>query len=1743
MKPCSFVGLILFSALASTAVAQSWTQLAPSGALPPGRYAAVGVYAPQSNKLMLFSGYTGNGDTNDLWILSGANGTGTSVWQQVIPNGAAGSPPAREAAAGVYDQTSNRMIIFGSVSYNDTWILINADGTTGTPQWVQQFPTNSPPAFNRSSAVYDPSTNRMIVFGGANGSGVPNNDTWVLTNANGTEATTPTWIKLSPSGTLPPTKSHHTAQYDSALNKMIVYGGEYDEDTWVLSNANGLGGTPAWTLLATSGQIPLQSVNALSGYDPQSQRFILFGGTAAITNFQQENSTYVLINAAGNGNPVWQPLSPAGTLPPPRLMPSGGYDVLGNRLIVFGGSPDGSTLLNDTWVLTNANGIVGSQLNVTQVFPNHGGNAGTTTVTLTGAGFQAGAQVNLTGLGTGIVGTNTQVLDAGFLETTFNLVGAPAGVGNIIVTNPDGTTATLAGAFTVEQGGAPQLWVDIVGRNQIRIGSNQTYYITYGNRGNVDSAPSVLSVVVPISIAFNVDPSQPLIGTLTSGSNNASAFALGSVPVGGVEAIPISLNTTSATNAMPTTTSFQLGAFMNLVMDLPAATGADFEADLPCSFYATCDSQCASQYNLQLQTYDLAKSQFDGYVNASTAETAALAQLGAQAVLAGAENAEIGLAVGALVAEIGLTSAGGAAGTAAEGYVSASITHIISATRAAYGGDTQTNVAEAQQASLDLASASAQNANLLNDLKNNPLTPKDAYLKAALLGAGIDFISAALTKFNSASQQYFDLSLERQSAYNFFTVAAATFCRARDAVESCHNSLGSSATPCGSPILPLPPTEPGDGQQTITITPVTSLDPNDKVGPRGFSAAGYLASPSFFRYSVFFQNQTIATAPAQAVTITDPIDASLNLTTLTLGPITFPNQVVTPPSIPLSAAPFATTVDLRPTTNLLVAITAYLNSATRTLTWTFQSLDPTTNQPPTDPLAGFLPPGAEGSVFLTAMPASTVTTGTVIQNTASIVFDANAAIATPTWTNTIDNTPPVSQVLALPPDESSLSFAVAWSGTDVGSGVQSYTIYVSDNGGPFTPWLTNTTGTSATYAGQTGHSYGFYSIATDNVGNVEAAKTAAEATTEVTAPTPVTPTLTVTLSSTSTTTTQSLNVTVAVSGGSGNPIPTGAVTLTSGGYTSASTALSGGAATITIPAGSLVVGTDTLTLTYTPDAASSSIYNSASGSASIMVQGYPVITWPTPPAITYGTPLSTTQLDATASVAGSFTYVPPSGTVLNAGSQTLGVTFNPTDTTDYLAVSANVTLLVNQASQVITFTGLPATATYGSAGPYTLSATGGASGNPVTYTATGPASIIGSTLAITGAGTVTVTASQAGNTNYMAATPVSQTILVGKATSTTVVSAVSTMPAQGMADLLTATVTGAGQQPSGTVQFMAGTTALCAITLNAGVATCSYVPTASGSVIVSAQYQGDANHQGSSASLTLTVYDAAISLKVRRTGLFYSERLEGEVCVTSAIRAKATGTVEILDGTTLLVTRELRRDGCAHWEDRSELSVGTHVLTAVYSGDNDNPAGISAPVTVTVNPAPVDLDVFCGKDRFPYGDNYDCKVSVHSQAGPAEGSITYSFDGGTAIPVPLSLGNADFTITMPTVGTHTVVVAYAQQTNYAAADPQTRDFTVTLAPVNVDLTFTPFKRTVQAGTNITFQADVTSSSAGPPNSTGVVSFFDGSQPLTTVPVNTSGQASYTTASLSLGYHTITATYSGGANYASGSNSVTITITH
>jgi hypothetical protein len=143
----------------------------------------------------------------------------------------------------------------------------------------------------------------------------------------------------------------------------------------------------------------------------------------------------------------------------------------------------------------------------------------------------------------------------------------------------------------------------------------------------------------------------------------------------------------------------------------------------------------------------------------------------------------------------------------------------------------------------------------------------------------------------------------------------------------------------------------------------------------------------------------------------------------------------------------------------------------------------------------------------------------------------------------------------------------------------------------------------------------------------------------------------------------------------------------------------------------------------------------------------PELTWLNPDPITYGVPLSSTQLNAVANVPGLFTYTPPGGTILNAGTgQTLVVTFTPDDPVNYNSVSANVTISVTRAALLVSAN--PANRPYGQTNPlFTASFSGFVNGDD---TGDLEGQLIFSTLAQTNSpiGSYAVSASGLASTNY-----------------------------------------------------------------------------------------------------------------------------------------------------------------------------------------------------------------------------------------------------------------------------------------------------------------------------------------------------------------------------------------------------------
>src|SRR6267154_548759 len=263
---------------------------------------------------------------------------------------------------------------------NDVWVLANANGVGGSAAWTQDSPSGSAPAPRmQHAAVYDPSTNTMIVYGGQDCFHTVFSDVWVLSNANGLGGT-PTWTQLTPQGTGPGQReSSGGVVYDSANNKLIVTGGIQSmsgtgvvtNDVWVLTNANGHGGVPSWTQLSISGPLPPARTVHSTVYAPTNNSLIIFGGQDSLGTLL--GGTWALSNANGTGGtPVWTQLGPFTTFPESRANHIAVYHQATNEMTIFGGitTTSGGASTSDAWVLSNSSGAVLQSIAVTPVSPS-----------------------------------------------------------------------------------------------------------------------------------------------------------------------------------------------------------------------------------------------------------------------------------------------------------------------------------------------------------------------------------------------------------------------------------------------------------------------------------------------------------------------------------------------------------------------------------------------------------------------------------------------------------------------------------------------------------------------------------------------------------------------------------------------------------------------------------------------------------------------------------------------------------------------------------------------------------------------------------------------------------------------------------------------------------------------------------------------------------------------------------------------------------------------------------------------------------------------------------------------------------------------------------------------------------------------------------------------------------------------------------------------------------------------------
>jgi hypothetical protein len=453
-------------------------------------------------------------------------------------------------------------------------------------------------------------------------------------------------------------------------------------------------------------------------------------------------------------------------------------------------------------------------------------------------------------------------------------------------------------------------------------------------------------------------------------------------------------------------------------------------------------------------------------------------------------------------------------------------------------------------------------------------------------------------------------------------------------------------------------------------------------------------------------------------------------------------------------------------------------------------------------------------------------------------------------------------------------------------------------------------------------------------------------------------------------------------------------------------------------------------------------------------------------------------------------------------------------------------------SAVLTDTG---TGTPVSGATVTFSLTGGGSASGVTNgsgvaTATLPVApgVRGATLTASYAGSGTVM--PASTTAGFTVTKDPTQVVIG----TTNAAAQETEPVQ-----FTAAVSPTGPSVptalGGTVQFSVDGSPLggpAPVTL--GVAQSIPITTlGQGDHTITAVYSGDANYATSTAApFTQNIHKLRAQTTTALTSSVNPSVFGQSTALTATVTAPGggtpTGAVQFKDGSTVIATGTLDGSGVATVA-YDGLSVGPHTLTAVYGSDDDFALSTSPPVTQTVQQAQTTTDVSVTTASPVAGQpiTYQVVVApVAPGAGAPTGTVIVTLDGVPGSPQALVGGALTVNGSGLAAGPHTISATYSGSTGFAASD-DTASFTVAKAATTTVLTSAPDP---SAETQVvTLTAAVTPVAPGAGNPTGLVTFFDGANPIGSASLS-GGQAVLQIDNLAVGPHLLTAGYGGSSSY-------------
>lgn len=251
-----------------------WNGVNTGGVAPPPRTGHLAVWDDRHDRMLVLCGRDdGHLPTNTAYALQ--DSADFMNWQRLAPGGTPPSPRAH--AAGIYDPVGDRVLLFGGLDGSGFLGDLHQLSLSASPTWSTLSTSGGPTGRAGASAIYDAPHHRMILFGGDDTTGQLVSDVWAL------NLPAATWTRLEPTGTPPTGRWKHAAVFDSRRNRMLVFGGRLsggdEDDTWELD----LSVTPpAWTQLATGGYPPMYRSEASAAYDSTSDRMVVYGGISLI---------------------------------------------------------------------------------------------------------------------------------------------------------------------------------------------------------------------------------------------------------------------------------------------------------------------------------------------------------------------------------------------------------------------------------------------------------------------------------------------------------------------------------------------------------------------------------------------------------------------------------------------------------------------------------------------------------------------------------------------------------------------------------------------------------------------------------------------------------------------------------------------------------------------------------------------------------------------------------------------------------------------------------------------------------------------------------------------------------------------------------------------------------------------------------------------------------------------------------------------------------------------------------------------------------------------------------------------------------------------------------------------------------------------------------------------------------------------------------------------------------------------